>query len=93
MYQMVNNKDKNINNSSNSLVFGRWPQTKIGHKKSVSGSILKVLGPSLWSCLIMPSYFIPRLDNFLQTDSLAGKLKQDEQDETGGGNSCHQHPS
>ena len=24
---MVNNKDKNINNSSNSLVFGRWPQT------------------------------------------------------------------
>ena len=26
---MENNKDKN-NNSSNSLVFGRWPQTKTG---------------------------------------------------------------
>ena len=26
---MVNNKDNNNKNSSNSLVFGRWPQTKI----------------------------------------------------------------
>ena len=26
---MVKDKDKNNNNSSNSLVFGRWPQTKI----------------------------------------------------------------
>ena len=31
MNQLVNkNKDNNKNNSSNSLVFGRWAQTKIG---------------------------------------------------------------
>ena len=27
---MVKNMSKNNNNSSNSLVFGRWPQTKTG---------------------------------------------------------------
>ena len=29
MNQMVNKKNNNNKNSSNSLVFGRWPHTKI----------------------------------------------------------------
>ena len=33
---MVNKDNKNNNNSSNSLVFGRWPQTKIAPNKCVS---------------------------------------------------------
>ena len=32
---MVNKNNKNKNNSSNSLVFGRWPQTKINVRKDM----------------------------------------------------------
>ena len=41
MNQMVED-NKNKNNSSNSLVFGRWPQTKISIVASLQGTCLKI---------------------------------------------------
>ena len=32
---MVKNKDKDKNNSSNSLVFGQWPQAIMGHSTPI----------------------------------------------------------
>ena len=38
MNQMV--KNKNNNNSSNSLVFGKWPQTKMKNEKNLALAVI-----------------------------------------------------
>ena len=55
MNQMVKNKDKDNNNSINSLVFGRWPQTK------TADIILTWIGKSENMSTILKFFFFPAL--------------------------------
>ena len=55
MNQMVKNKDKDNNNSINSLVFGRWPQTK------TDDLILTWIGKSENLSTIFKFFFFPAL--------------------------------
>ena len=75
MNQMVknNNKDKDNNNSSNSLVFGRWPQTKMKNneeKRLIFGGIrsafLWVLNLHLRSCKIFLKSNCIRMQTFFE---------------------------
>ena len=52
---MVKNKDKDNNNSINSLVFGRWPQTK------TDDIILTWIGKSENMSTIFKFFFFPAL--------------------------------
>ena len=55
MNQLVNkNKDNNKNNSSNSLVFGRWPQAKTSLALRSESDSKCVLKPVLFRMFLTP---------------------------------------
>ena len=68
MNQIMNKNNKNNNKSSNSLVFGLWPQTKIPHKNiwgNGGGGAYSTMVSKLVSDPAAPGS-IPRIGDFFR---------------------------